>query len=105
MGTRLTERTNNAVVYIGRHTKLPGIDGASSMTVAARRDVMDRLAEYEDTGLAPEEIATLKRILDTDLVTVIQAMVEKAPEMVQRALETMTPAQIEKVLQDSLLKN
>ena len=59
MGKRLTERTGTAVVYVGRHTKLPGIDGASSMTVAARRDVMDRLAEYEDTGLSPEEIMEL----------------------------------------------
>lgn len=59
MGTRLTERTGNAVVYVGRHTKMPGIDGASSLTVAARRDVMDRLAEYEDTGLTPEEITEL----------------------------------------------
>ena len=59
MGTRLTERTASAVVYVGRHTKLPGIDGASSLTVAARRDVMDRLAEYEDTGLSPEEIMEL----------------------------------------------
>ena len=59
MGARLTERTPAAVVYIGRHTKMPGIDSASSMRVAAVRDVMDRLAAYEDTGLSPEQITKL----------------------------------------------
>lgn len=56
MGQRLTERTNNGVAYIGKHTKMPGLENASSMRVAAVRDVMQRLADYEDTGLDPEQI-------------------------------------------------
>ena len=56
---RLTERNCDIVTYIGRYTKLPGIDCASSMRVAAIRDVMQRLAEYEDTGMSPEQILEL----------------------------------------------
>lgn len=57
---RLTERRGGAEVgYIGKHTKLPGLDCASTMRVAATREVMERLAEYEDTGLSPEQIKNL----------------------------------------------
>ena len=56
---RLTERTGGVIVYTGKHTKLPGIDCAASMRVAATRDVMQRLADYEDTGLTPDEITKL----------------------------------------------
>lgn len=56
---RLTARAGKDITYMGRHTKLPGIDGASSMRVAATRDVLQRLAEYEDTGLTPDEITKL----------------------------------------------
>lgn len=54
--SRLTERNSTGVAYIGKHTKLPGLESAGSMRVAAIRDVMERLAEYEDTGLTPEQI-------------------------------------------------
>lgn len=53
---RLTGRNGCQVVYTGKHTKLPGLDNASSMRVPAVRDVMERLAAYEDTGLSPEQI-------------------------------------------------
>lgn len=56
MGQRLTERQGDNVAYIGKHTKMPGLDSAGSMRVAAIRDVMQRLADYEDTGLDPEQI-------------------------------------------------
>lgn len=56
MAERLTQRQGRMITYVGQHTKLPGIDCASSMRVAAIRDVMERLAEYEDTGLTPEQI-------------------------------------------------
>lgn len=56
---RLTARTGDMITYMGRHTKMPGIDCAASMRVAATRDVMQRLAEYEDTGLTPDEIIKL----------------------------------------------
>lgn len=57
---RLTERNSTGVGYIGRHTKLPGLETASTMRVAAVREVMQRLAEYEDTGLTPEQIARMR---------------------------------------------
>lgn len=64
MGTRLTERTGAGVAYIGSRTKYPGMNDlnmAGSMLVAAQREVMDRLAAYEDTGLTPEQIMELKQ--------------------------------------------
>lgn len=59
MGQRLTERRGDTVTYIGKHTRLPGMDCAGTMRVAATRDVMERLAQYEDTGLTPEQIMEL----------------------------------------------
>lgn len=59
MGARLTERNGAAVMYTGKHTKMPGLDTAGTMKVAAQRDVMARLADYEDTGLTPEQIVEL----------------------------------------------
>lgn len=56
---RLTERRGAEVGYIGKHTKLPALENASTMRVAATRDVMQRLADYEDTGLSPEQIKNL----------------------------------------------
>ncbi len=58
---RLTERNSAGVGYIGRHTRLPGLECASTMRVAAVREVMERLAEYEDTGMSPEQIAQLRK--------------------------------------------
>ena len=60
---RLTERNGDLVTYIGKHTKLPGIDCAASMRVAAVRDVMRRLAAYEETGLTPEQIKAMQKSL------------------------------------------
>lgn len=59
MGQRLTTRIHGAVAYAGNCTKYPGMDElntAGSLRVAAVREIMDRLAEYEDTGLSPEQI-------------------------------------------------
>ncbi len=53
---RLTEERAGTVYYTGKHAQLPGLDCASTMRVAAIRDVMQRLAEYEATGLTPEQI-------------------------------------------------
>lgn len=57
----LTERRGGTVYYVGQHTKLPGLECASTMRVAAVRDVMQRLADYEATGLEPEQIAQLRK--------------------------------------------
>lgn len=56
---RLTARAGDMITYTGRYTKMPGIDCASSMRVAAIRDVLQLLADYEDTGLTPDEITKL----------------------------------------------
>lgn len=47
------------MAYTGPRTKFPGmheLNQAGSLRVAAVREIMDRLAEYEDTGLSPEQI-------------------------------------------------
>lgn len=101
MGTRLTERTGNAVVYVGRHTKMPGIDGPGSLTVAARRDVMNLLAEYEDTGWTPEEVTAAKQLIDGTLARLVECMVAMAPQLVHTvrdAMQRMTPEQIVELL-------
>ena len=59
MGKRLTERIPGGVAYIGSRTKFPGmneLNQAGTLRVAAVREIMDRLAAYEDTGLSPEQI-------------------------------------------------
>ena len=59
---RLTMSNGPEVRYIGKHTKMPGLEDASTMRVAARREVMRRLCEYEDLGLSPDEIKALLEI-------------------------------------------
>lgn len=58
---RLTERNGKEIGYVGKHTRIPGLESASSMRVAAIREVMQRLADYEDTGLDPEQIKALAK--------------------------------------------
>lgn len=60
---RLTARSGKEITYIGKHTRLPGMESAGSMRVAATREVMDRLADYEDTGLTPEQIKDLQQAM------------------------------------------
>lgn len=58
---RLTEMRGDDVLYIGKHARLVELgETASTMRVAATRDVLQRLAEYEATGLDPEQVAQLK---------------------------------------------
>lgn len=67
---RLTQRTNGVVVYVGAHNR--GGGGQTSFEVSSRgvREILTRLAEYEDTGLMPEEVSAL--IKDwSDLCTTI----------------------------------
>ena len=53
---RLTERDGAGVYYIGKHAQLLPGDSSSTMRVAGIREVLSRLAAYEDTGLDPEQI-------------------------------------------------
>lgn len=62
MGARLTERTPSGVAYSGACTNYPGmpeLNMPGSMRVAAQRECMALLADYEDTGLTPEQIMEL----------------------------------------------
>jgi hypothetical protein len=61
---RLTRRTNGVVVYIG--AKNPYSTGQIPCEVepAGVREMMDRLAAYEDTGRTPEEVTALGNLFD-----------------------------------------
>jgi hypothetical protein len=64
MGARLTQRTGAGVSYIGNRTKfrgMPEMNRAGMLMVAAMREIMDKLADYEDTGMSPEQIMELKQ--------------------------------------------
>lgn len=61
---RLTRRINGVVVYVG--VKNPYSTGQIPCEVepAGVREMMDRLAACEDTGLEPEEITVMRHTLD-----------------------------------------
>lgn len=67
---RLTRRINGVVVYVG--AKNPYSTGQIPCEVepAGVREMMDRLAAYEDTGLTPEEVAALVKDW-SDLCTIV----------------------------------
>lgn len=59
---RLTARNGQSVAYAGPRKKYPGMnDEAGNMRVAAIRECLQLLADYEDTGLSPEQITDLLR--------------------------------------------
>lgn len=105
---RLTARNGEIVTYMGKHTKLPGIESASSMRVPATREVMERLAEYEDTGLTPEEVGVIKSQLSETVAHFVQDIVDAIPQLVEAVGENM-PALIEakimELSQENLRKN
>jgi hypothetical protein len=74
---------------MGKHTKLPGIESASSMRVPATRDVMERLAEYEDTGLTPEEIGIIKKQLLDEPGPLVATVVAAVPHLVAAVADTV----------------
>ena len=61
---RLTRKINGVVVYVG--AKNPYSTGQIPCEVepAGVREMMDRLAAFEDTGLEPEEITAMRHTLD-----------------------------------------
>lgn len=105
---RLTQRDGDTVLYVGHRCRYPGLDCAGNMRVAAVRECMDRLAEYEDTGLTPEELLQAKQAIAETIAPVIEQVTALAPQLVvavRNALENMTPEQISKLLQENLQKN
>ena len=81
---RLTERHQHMVAYIGMYTKVPGLECAASMRVPAVRDVMQRLAEYEDTGLTPAEIVAMIKEHQQ-----VNKQVNDLPQISQRTAEAL----------------
>lgn len=67
---RLTQRTNGVVVYVGAHNEETGGQIPCEVGSQGVREILARLAEYEDTGLTPEDIEALKRDW-SDLCTII----------------------------------
>ena len=56
MMERLTKRINDVVTYIGKWNSYETGQIAAELNAAARREILERLADYEDTGLTPEEV-------------------------------------------------
>ena len=58
---RLTKRAFDAVVYVGPDAQYQSTgDTAAEMSPQEIRNALKRLADYEDTGLTPEQIMELK---------------------------------------------
>lgn len=59
---RLTQRTNGVVVYVGTHNEEAGGQTAFEVSSRGIREILARLAAYEDAGLTPEEINDLASV-------------------------------------------
>lgn len=62
MGARVTARIPGGVAYVGNRVKfrdIPELNTAGSLRVGAVREILELLADYEDTGLTPEQIKEL----------------------------------------------
>lgn len=58
---RLTERiSSNVVVYAGKHKSHEDADVPAEVSPGGVREILHRLAAYEDTGLEPEEVTAIK---------------------------------------------
>lgn len=56
MMERLTKRRNGVVTYIGKENSYDTGQIAAELNAAARREILERLADYEDQGLTPEKV-------------------------------------------------
>ena len=65
---RLTKRINDVVTYIGTENEYDTgmIAAETASSVAAVREILLRLAAYEDTGLTPEEITCIQKCANED---------------------------------------
>ena len=57
---RLTKRAGGTVVYAGRYKQYEGGDIPAEVSPQGVRELLVRLAEYEDTGLMPGEIKSMQ---------------------------------------------
>jgi hypothetical protein len=55
---RLTKRAGGTVVYAGGYKQYEGGDIPAEVSPQGVRELLVRLAEYEDTGMAPEDVCT-----------------------------------------------
>lgn len=55
---RLTKRVGGTVVYAGGCKQYEGGDIPAEVSPQGVRELLVRLAEYEDTGMAPEDVLT-----------------------------------------------
>lgn len=53
---RLTKRINGVTTYIGKENSCDTGQIPAELNVVARREILERLADYEDTWLTPEEV-------------------------------------------------
>lgn len=60
---RLTKRINGVATYIGKENSSDTGQIAAELNVVARREILERLADYEDTGLTPEGVKWDERVL------------------------------------------
>lgn len=67
---RLTKIENGVPVYVGPECESIGGSIAAEMSTSQTREVLFRLAAYEDTGLMPVEVTALQRDW-SDLCTVV----------------------------------
>ena len=57
---RLTKRAGGTVVYAGGYKQYEGGDIPAEVSPQGVRELLVRLAEYEDTGMAPGEIKSMQ---------------------------------------------
>ena len=76
---RLTERVGEngrTVIYVGEHKQYEDGDITCEISDAAKREVLKRLAAYEDTGLEPEQVkafvSTADNIVSSTLTNCIR---------------------------------
>ena len=61
---RLTKRIDSVVCYVGTH-KQYGEDIPAEVSTAGAREILNRLAEYEDRGIDPHEVKLVQETLVT----------------------------------------
>lgn len=96
---RITRRAYEAVVYIGPDAQYQTTgDIPAEMSAPAIRAAMHRLADYEDTGLEPEQI---KNLANEKYEQIIQILVDTVPQLVQAIVERL-PQLVEAALNDAV---
>lgn len=59
---RLTKRRNGVATYIGKENSCDTGQIAAELNVVACREILERLADYEDTGLSPQACVEAREI-------------------------------------------